>query len=294
MADAEKHVDKNAQAQMSLFGGEATPAPDPSPASQAPRVRHAELNRILSHAAYAYYALDDPEMTDAAFDRLLQELLALEAEHPELVTPESYTQRVGGYVSEQFEPVTHAARMYSMDDAMDPRRAGRVARPHRRGPRRHAGAPGGLHLRAQDRRPRRGPHLHRRPVRACRHARRRHHRRERHGKRPHRAGRPPGPRAGRPRAPGRRRPRPLGGGPWRGLHAAALLRPPERGRRRRRHRALRQPEKCRRREPAPEGSQGHGPSRPRDLHLRRGRRGAHRRPHPVGLSSRGSLPAASP
>ncbi|MBM6676960.1 NAD-dependent DNA ligase LigA [Olsenella uli] len=106
---------QNAQAQMSLFGE----APATAPAVQSPRARHAELNRILAHAAYAYYALDDPEMTDAAFDRLLQELLALEAAHPELVTPESYTQRVGGYVSEQFEPVTHAARMYSMDDAMD-------------------------------------------------------------------------------------------------------------------------------------------------------------------------------
>ena len=92
----------------------ATHAPKQSPAQRA-----AELNRILSHAAYRYYALDDPEMTDAEFDRLLQELLALEAAHPELVSPESYTQRVGGYVSEQFEPVTHARRMYSMDDAMD-------------------------------------------------------------------------------------------------------------------------------------------------------------------------------
>lgn len=83
------------------------------------RARAAELNRILNHAAYAYYALDNPELTDAEFDRLLVELQSIEAAHPELVTPESYTQRVGGYVSEQFEPVTHAARMYSIDDAMD-------------------------------------------------------------------------------------------------------------------------------------------------------------------------------
>ena len=108
-------------AQMSLFGDfpgeEAAPA-EKRPA-QSPALRALELRGILDHAAYQYYALDAPEMTDAEFDRLLQELLAIEAEHPELVTPDSYTQRVGGYVSEQFEPVTHAQRMYSMDDAMD-------------------------------------------------------------------------------------------------------------------------------------------------------------------------------
>lgn len=81
--------------------------------------RAAELNRILNHAAYAYYALDNPELTDAEFDRLLIELQQLEAAYPKLVTEDSYTQRVGGYVSEQFEPVQHAARMYSMDDAMN-------------------------------------------------------------------------------------------------------------------------------------------------------------------------------
>ena len=73
----------------------------------------------MNHAAYAYYALDNPELTDAEFDRLLIELQQLEAANPELVTEDSYTQRVGGYVSEQFEPVQHAARMYSMDDAMN-------------------------------------------------------------------------------------------------------------------------------------------------------------------------------
>ena len=109
----------SAQPQMSLFGDVPETEGQSAPSAQPPRARHAELNRILNHAAYAYYALDNPEMTDAEFDRTLQELLALEAAHPELVGPESYTQRVGGYVSEQFEPVAHAARMYSMDDAMD-------------------------------------------------------------------------------------------------------------------------------------------------------------------------------
>lgn len=81
--------------------------------------RAAELRHLLDYHAYRYYALDAPEITDAAFDKLLLELQDIEARYPDLVTPESYTQRVGGYVSEQFAPVTHMARMYSMDDAMN-------------------------------------------------------------------------------------------------------------------------------------------------------------------------------
>jgi len=100
--------------QATLFGGAAPAAP-----TKSPRVRAAELNRLLSTYAYQYYALDDPQVTDAEFDRLLRELQAIEEVHPELVTPDSYTQRVGGYVSEQFEPVRHAQRMYSIDDAMN-------------------------------------------------------------------------------------------------------------------------------------------------------------------------------
>ena len=108
--------------QMSLFGDFDIDEPAPAPEENAQvslQARVAELRGILDHAAYQYYALDAPELTDAEFDRYLQELIHLEEEHPELVTPDSYTQRVGGYVSEQFAPVTHAARMYSMDDAMD-------------------------------------------------------------------------------------------------------------------------------------------------------------------------------
>ena len=87
--------------------------------AEAARARAAELNRLLDDHAYRYYALDDPEITDAAFDALVHELRALEAAHPELVTPESYTQRVGGYVASQFASVRHAARMYSIDDVMN-------------------------------------------------------------------------------------------------------------------------------------------------------------------------------
>ena len=110
--------------QISLFGDmpEVEEAASEAPASDAaksPRARAAELNRLLNTYAYRYYALDDPTVTDAEFDRLVRELKAIEELHPELVGPDSYTQRVGGYVSEQFEPVRHARRMYSIDDAMN-------------------------------------------------------------------------------------------------------------------------------------------------------------------------------
>ena len=110
--------------QISLFGDmpEVEEAASEAPASdtaKSPRARAAELNRLLNTYAYRYYALDDPAVTDAEFDRLVRELKAIEELHPELVGPDSYTQRVGGYVSEQFEPVCHARRMYSIDDAMN-------------------------------------------------------------------------------------------------------------------------------------------------------------------------------
>ena len=109
--------DVQAEGQASLFGDEE--AGEPTAKAPSPRARAAELNRLLNTYAYRYYALDDPVVTDAEFDRLLRELQAIEELHPELVTQDSYTQRVGGYVSEQFEPVRHAQRMYSIDDAMN-------------------------------------------------------------------------------------------------------------------------------------------------------------------------------
>lgn len=86
---------------------------------------HSDMERIkalrkeIEHHTYRYYALDQPEITDAAFDSLMRELRQLESEHPELITPDSPTQRVGGYVGEQFQPVLHEQRMYSLDNAMD-------------------------------------------------------------------------------------------------------------------------------------------------------------------------------
>ena len=119
-----KSNNTQADGQISLFGDmpEVEGAASETPASDAaksPRARAAELNRLLNTYAYRYYALDDPAVTDAEFDRLVRELKAIEELHPELVGPDSYTQRVGGYVSEQFEPVRHARRMYSIDDAMN-------------------------------------------------------------------------------------------------------------------------------------------------------------------------------
>ena len=116
--------------QQSLFGdmaadggartdGASTTAESPQDVRAQAAARAAELRHLLDYHAYRYYALDAPEITDAAFDKLLVELQQIEAAHPELVTPDSYTQRVGGYVSEQFMPATHMARMYSMDDAMN-------------------------------------------------------------------------------------------------------------------------------------------------------------------------------
>jgi DNA ligase (NAD+) len=84
------------------------------------RTRAERLREEIEHHSYLYYALDAPELSDAAFDSLMRELQELERQWPELVTPASPTQRVGGAVlGETFEPVTHATRMYSLDNAMD-------------------------------------------------------------------------------------------------------------------------------------------------------------------------------
>lgn len=86
---------------------------------QDPAARAEALRREIEHHSYQYYALDAPSISDAAFDSLMRELREIEAAHPELVTASSPTQRVGGYVGEQFAPVVHERRMYSLDNAMD-------------------------------------------------------------------------------------------------------------------------------------------------------------------------------
>jgi DNA ligase (NAD+) len=83
------------------------------------RKRIASLRTELERHNHAYYVLDRPEVTDAAYDGLYRELVALEGQFEDLVTPESPTQRVGGAVAGQFAPVVHRARMYSLDNAFD-------------------------------------------------------------------------------------------------------------------------------------------------------------------------------
>lgn len=76
-----------------------------------------ELRRTLNDAIYEYYILDAPSLTDAEYDALYRELKALETEHPELITPDSPTQRVGTEPSSQFVKVAHLSSMYSLDNA---------------------------------------------------------------------------------------------------------------------------------------------------------------------------------
>ena len=84
-------------------------APDHSPEGRA-----AELRRQLEHHGYRYYVLDDPEIGDDQYDALLDELRAIEADHPELVTPDSPTQRIGGEPVSDLEKVRHPLPMLSL------------------------------------------------------------------------------------------------------------------------------------------------------------------------------------
>ena len=79
--------------------------------------RISELRTVIRHHEERYYVHAAPEISDESFDRLLHELEALEAEHPELVTPDSPTQRVGGRVAEGFATVEHKVPMLSLDNA---------------------------------------------------------------------------------------------------------------------------------------------------------------------------------
>jgi DNA ligase (NAD+) len=81
--------------------------------------RAAELRRILDQANHDYYVLDTPTLADAEYDRLLRELKDLETEHPELVTPDSPTQRVGAEPAAHFARVQHLEPMLSLDNAFD-------------------------------------------------------------------------------------------------------------------------------------------------------------------------------
>ena len=85
--------------------------------AEDPAERAAELRRQLEYHGYRYYVLDDPEIGDDAYDKLLDELRAIEADHPELVTPDSPTQRIGGEPVSDLEKVRHPQAMLSLANA---------------------------------------------------------------------------------------------------------------------------------------------------------------------------------
>jgi len=86
--------------------------PHPNPAKRAE-----ELRTELRHHEHLYYVLDDPKITDAEYDALMNELKRIEAEHPDLLTSDSPTQRVGGKPAEGFQKVRHSRAMLSLDNA---------------------------------------------------------------------------------------------------------------------------------------------------------------------------------
>jgi DNA ligase (NAD+) len=82
--------------------------------------RYAELVEQINRANYRYYVLDSPDIADAEYDALMNELRAIEADHPELAAPDSPTQRVGAGPSEQFAVVPHRVPMLSLANAFNP------------------------------------------------------------------------------------------------------------------------------------------------------------------------------
>ncbi len=81
--------------------------------------RAAELRRLIDHHNYRYYVEDKPEISDKEFDRLLKELEDIESAHPELVTPDSPTKRVGGQPIDAFKTVIHRLPMLSIGKAFN-------------------------------------------------------------------------------------------------------------------------------------------------------------------------------
>lgn len=90
------------------------------PAGMTPAERSEQLRRVIAHHNERYYALDDPEISDADYDLLVRELAALEAAHPELAAADSPTRQVGaGRLATTFSEVAHRVPMTSLDNAMD-------------------------------------------------------------------------------------------------------------------------------------------------------------------------------
>ena len=86
---------------------------------QSARQRAAALRAEIERANHAYYVLDQPELPDAEYDELFKELQQVEAAHPELITPDSPTQRVGGEIAAGFEPVVHDVPMLSLSNGFE-------------------------------------------------------------------------------------------------------------------------------------------------------------------------------
>src|SRR5689334_16718480 len=93
--------------------------PMAAPALKQVQARLDELRAELNHHLYRYHVLDDPEISDAEYDRLYDELKALEEEHPDLITTDSPTQRVGAPPSEKFQKFEHPTPMGSLDKVTD-------------------------------------------------------------------------------------------------------------------------------------------------------------------------------
>jgi DNA ligase (NAD+) len=113
-----------------LFGG--LPLSEPAEVARTtqslpPAESAAQLRATLHHHAHAYYTLDAPEIPDAEYDRLFRELQALESAHPELLTPDSPTQRVGGPILDAFAQVTHRVPMLSIRTETDTEASGAEA-----------------------------------------------------------------------------------------------------------------------------------------------------------------------
>jgi DNA ligase (NAD+) len=89
----------------------------PTPADESPLHRHAELVETIDRARFDYFLNDSPTLSDGAYDKLMRELQDLEDAHPDLRTPDSPTQTVGGTFSTEFTAVDHLERMMSLDNA---------------------------------------------------------------------------------------------------------------------------------------------------------------------------------
>ena len=215
-------------------------------AAQTPpktRARAEELREQLEHHSRRYYVLDDPEIGDDQYDALLDELRTIEREHPELLSADSPTQRVGGEPVSRLEKVEHLEPMLSLGNV----RSEQELRAWVERMRNHLAREGisepqlSVRRRAEDRRAGDQPRLPRRVAAARRDARERRDRRGRHAQPAHDLSDPAG----------AERRAPAGGGARRGLHVARRLHRAERAPRRSGRVDVHEPAQLRRRHDPP-------------------------------------------